>query len=126
MLHDSLVTATECIMWQRGYRWLFRFLRGGIHGVRSTTNHAVPRIDGSTPEAFQASWDRLHHSLTGQQQSQLDLRCFHRVGKYGSLTAVRRLSLPRASDPKRFAPIDGLSFQEIIDLANRQPYKISR
>ena len=37
------------------------------------TASAPLRIDGSSPAAFQASWDRMHRSLTRQQQAQLDV-----------------------------------------------------
>jgi hypothetical protein len=49
------------------------------------------------------------------------------LGKYGSLTAVPPSLLATGIGPQTIrAEIDGLSFQEIIDLANRQPIKISR
>jgi hypothetical protein len=116
-------------MWQRCYRSVVLILAvAAFTACAHTTNHAVLRIDGSTPEAFQASWDRLHHSLTGQQQSQLDLAMLPiALGKYGSLTAVPPSLLATGIGPQTIrAEIDGLSFQEIIDLANRQPIKISR
>jgi hypothetical protein len=116
-------------MWQRCYRSVVLILAvAAFTACAHTTNHAVLRIDGSTPEAFQTSWDRLHHSLTGQQQSQLDLAMLPiALGKYGSLTAVPPSLLATGIGPQTIrAEIDGLSFQEIIDLANRQPIKISR
>ncbi len=45
----------------------------------------------------------------------------------GSLTAVPPSLLATGIGPQTIrTEIDGLSFQEIIDLANRQPIKISR
>ena len=116
-------------MWQRRYRSAVLILAVvGFTACAHTTSHAVIRIDGSTPESFQASWDRLHHSLTGQQQSQLDLAMLPiALGKYGSVTAVPPSLLTAGIGPQTIrTEIDGLSFQEIIDLANRQPIKIRR
>ena len=116
-------------MWQRGYRSVVLILAAAAFtACAHTTNHAVLRIDGSTPEAFQASWDRLHHSLTGQQQSQLDLAMLPiALGKYGSLREVPPSLLTTGIGPQTIrAEIDGLSFQEIIDLADRQPIKVRR
>jgi hypothetical protein len=115
-------------MWQRGYRSAVLILAVAIFtSCAHTTSHPVLRIDGSTPESFQASWDRLRHSLTPRQQSQLDLAMLPiALGKYKSLTEVPPSLLTTGIGPQTIrAEIDGLSFQEIINLANRQPIKIS-
>ncbi len=115
-------------MWQRRYRSSVLILAVAVFtACAHTTSHAVIRIDGSTPQSFQASWDRLHHSLSLQQQSQLDLAMLPiALGKYKSLTEVPPSLLTTGIGPQSIREeIDGLSFQEIIDLANRQPIKLS-
>ena len=115
-------------MWQRRYRsMVFILAVVAFTACAHTTSHAVIRIDGSTPQSFQASWDRLHHSLSRQQQSQLDLAMLPiALGKYKSVTEVPPSLLTTGIGPQTIrAQIDGLSFQEIIDLANRQPIKLS-
>jgi hypothetical protein len=83
------------------------------------------RIDGSTPEAFQSSWDRLHKSLTPQQQSQLDVAILPiALGKYKSLSDAPS-SLMAGIGPQNIrTEIDGMSFAEILDLARKQPIKV--
>jgi hypothetical protein len=115
-------------MWQRCYRLTVLILAVAVFtACAHTTSHAVIRIDGSIPESFQASWARLHHSLSRQQQSQLDLAILPiALGKYKSLTEVPPSLLSKGIGPQSIrVEIDGLSFQEIIDLANRQPIKLS-
>jgi hypothetical protein len=83
------------------------------------------RIDGSTPEAFHTSWDRLHRSLTPQQQSQLDVAILPiALGKYKSLLDVPP-SISAGVGPQNIrTEIDGMTFAEILDLARKQPIKI--
>ena len=115
-------------MWQRRYRSSVLILAVAVFtACAHTTSHAVIRIDGSTPQSFQASWDHLYDSLSRQQQSQLDLAMLPiALGKYKSLTEVPPSLLTTGIGPQTIrAEIDGLSFQEIIDLASRQPIKLS-
>jgi len=115
-------------MWQSAYRSAVVIVAAAMFtACAHTPDDVVLRIDGSTPQSFQASWDRLHNSLTRQQQSQLDLALLPiALGKYGSLTEVPPSLLTTGIGPQTIrAEINGLSFQEIIDLANRQPIKVS-
>jgi hypothetical protein len=115
-------------MWQSAYRSAVLIFAVAIFiACAHTPEIAIIRIDGSTPEAFQASWDRLHSSLTRQQQSQLDLAILPiALGKYKSLTEVPPTLLATGIGPQTIrAEIDGLSFPQIIELANRQPIKMS-
>jgi hypothetical protein len=91
-----------------------------------TSTSAALRIDGSTPEAFQSSWDGLHKSLSRQQQSQLDLAILPiALGQYKSFLEVPPSVLSAGFGPQSIRKqIDGMSFAEILDLARRQPVKI--
>jgi hypothetical protein len=83
------------------------------------------RIDSSTSETFQSSWDRLRWSLTRQQQSQLDLAIVPiALGKYKSFSDVPT-SLLAGIGPQNIRPdVDGMSFTEILDLAKKQPITV--
>jgi len=85
-------------------------LLGLLAGCASTPQPL--RIDGSTPEAFQASWSRLNSSLSAQQQAQLN-------------TAILLLGATKLHDsdfkgPPGFGPetlradLNGKTFEEII------------
>ena len=115
-------------MWQCAHRSAVLIFAVTIFtACAHTPETAIFRIDGSTPEAFQTSWDRLHSSLTRQQQSQLDLAILPiALGKYKSFTEVPPALLTTGIGPQTIrAEIDGLSFSQIIELANRQPVKMS-
>jgi hypothetical protein len=87
---------------------------------------AVLRIDGSTPEAFQKSWDRMHASLMPGQQAQLEMALLPiALGKYKRFTDVPASLLNGIGPETIRTDIDGLSYQEILDLAKRQPIKVS-
>jgi hypothetical protein len=92
--------------------------------------HAPPtvlRIDGSSPEAFQASWDRMYRSLRPPERSRLDVAILPiALGKYHSLLDVPPSLLHTGIGPQTIrAEIDGLSYPEIITLAQKQPIKVS-
>ena len=83
------------------------------------------RIDSSTPETFQSSWDRLRGNLTQLQQSQLDLAIVPiALGKYKSFLDVPPSLLAGIGPQNIRSDVDGMSFAEILDLANRQPIKV--
>ena len=87
--------------------------------------HAPPqdtlRIDGSTPEKFQASWDQLNRSLTPHQQDTLSLAILPiALGKYKSATEIPS-SLKGLGPQDIRTQVDGMTYDEIIALANRQP-----
>jgi hypothetical protein len=74
------------------------------------------RMDGSSPQACQASWKRLEASLNGQQRQQLDLALLligatkqHRLG---TLTTSPGISPETVREE-----IDGKDFAEIVALA---------
>jgi len=86
-------------------------LLGLLAGCASTPQQPL-RVDGSTPEAFQASWSRLNASLSAQQQAQLN-------------TAILLLGATKLHDsgykgPSSFGPetlradLNGKTFEEII------------
>jgi hypothetical protein len=113
-------------MANRKYLALFSCVASVILVACAHTSASTPlRIDGSTPEAFQSSWDRLHKSLTSQQQSQLDVAILPiALGKYNSLSDVPS-SLMAGIGPQNIrTEIDGMSFVEILDLARKQPIKV--
>ena len=79
------------------------------------------RIDGSTPERFQASWDQLNRSLTPQQQTQLSLAILPiALGKYKSATDIPG-SLQGLGPQDIRTQVNGLTYDEIIALAQKQP-----
>jgi hypothetical protein len=83
------------------------------------------RIDSSTSETFQSSWDRLRGSLTQQQQSQLDLAILPiALGKYKSFVDVPPSLLAGIGPQNIRSDVDGMSFTEILDLAKKQPIKV--
>jgi hypothetical protein len=92
-----------------------------VHTAESTPL----RIDGSTPEAFQSSWNRLHRSLTPPQQSQLDVAILPiALGKYKSLVDVPPAVMAGIGPQNIRTDIDGMTFAEILDLARKQPIKV--
>jgi hypothetical protein len=96
-----------------------------IHACAQTPVSPPLRIDSSTQETFQSSWARLRASLTPQQQSQLDLAILPiTLGKYRSVTDVPPSLLTGAGPQNIRAEIDGLTFREILALANKQPVKV--
>jgi hypothetical protein len=112
--------------WYRPYPALLLCIASVIPIACVHTSDSTPlRIDGSTPEAFRSSWDRLHKSLTAQQQSQLDVAILPiALGKYRSLLDVPP-SLMAGIGPQNIrTEIDGMSFAEILDLARKQPIKV--
>ena len=87
---------------------------------------AVIRIDGSSPEAFQASWDRMHRSLTRQQQAQLDVAVLPiALGPYKSFTEVPPSLLAGVGPDNIRTQVDGMTFEEILALARSEPVKVS-
>lgn len=85
---------------------------------------AVIRIDGSSPEAFQASWDRMHRSLTRQQQAQLDVAVLPiALGPYKSFTDVPPSLLAGVGPGNIRSQVDGMTFEEILALARSEPVK---
>jgi len=83
------------------------------------------RIDGSTPQRFQASWDRMSTSLSPRQQSELSVAILLiALGKYQSLADLPP-SIKSGIGPQSVRKqIDGMSFEEILALANRQSVKV--
>jgi hypothetical protein len=53
-------------------RFLVPSLALVLLGACATVPHQPPRVDGSTPEAFRASWSRLVASLSSNEQAQLN------------------------------------------------------
>jgi hypothetical protein len=91
--------------------------------------HAPPsaplRIDGSSPAALQASWDRMHRSLTREQQAQLDVAVLPiAFGPYKSFTNVPPALLAGVGPKDIRSQIDGMTFEEILALARSEPVKV--
>ena len=113
-------------MANRQYLALFSCIATVILIACAHDSHSAPlRIDGSTPETFRSSWDRMHKSLTPQQQSQLDVAILPiALGKYKSLLDVPPSLMAGIGSQNIRAEIDGMSFAEILDLARKQPIKV--
>ena len=82
------------------------------------------RIDGSSPQACDASWKKMEASLNGQQRQQLDFALLligstkqHRLG---TLTTS-----PGISPETIRQEIDGKDFTEIVALAKATGAKIT-
>jgi hypothetical protein len=91
--------------------------------------HAPPagplRIDGSTPAAFQTSWDRMHRSLTPSQQGQLDVAVLQiAMGQYKSFNDIPP-SFAGVGPQDIRAQVDGMTFEQIAALAKSEPVKVS-
>jgi hypothetical protein len=84
------------------------------------------RIDSSTPEAFHASWKRLNSSLTSHERSELSLAILPiALGKYKSLVDAPPSLFTTGIGPDTIREqIDGMSFAEIVDLAQKQSARL--
>lgn len=82
------------------------------------------RIDGSSPEACEASWKRLESSLNSQQRQQLDLALLligsTKQHKFGTLTTGGGISPETVR-----AEIDGKDFAEIVALGKATGTRIT-
>jgi hypothetical protein len=89
--------------------------------------HTAPlRIDGSSTEAFRVSWQRMHHSLTREQQTQLDVAVLPiALGPYKSFTAVPPSLLAGVGPDNIRTQVDGMTFEQILALARSEPVKVS-
>lgn len=98
-----------------------------LAGCAHTAPAPVMRIDGASPETFQASWDRLYRSLELSERFQLEAAILPiALGHYHSVVDVPPSVLAAGFGPQDIrAQIDGLSYREIIALAQRQPVKVS-
>jgi hypothetical protein len=99
-------------------KWLrvFSIISITILAGCATTPAAPLRIDGSTPEACQASWAKLEASLNAQQRQQLDLALLligstkqHRLGTIATSPGISPETIRQE--------IDGKDFQGILALA---------
>lgn len=94
--------------------------------AHTSASAAPTRIDGSTPESFNSSWNRLYNSLTPQQKSQLSVAILPiALGKYKSFMDVPSSTLAGIGPQDIRTQIDGMTFEEILALAQRQPIKVS-
>ena len=92
-------------------------------GCASTPSGPL-RIDGSSPEACQASWKKLESSLNGQERQQLELALLligatkqHRLGTV--------TTSPGISPETIREEIDGKDFEEIVALAKATGSRIT-
>jgi len=83
----------------------------------ATTRTAAVRIDGSSPEAFDASWKALQARLTPYQQAELNTA----IVQIGATKIVHAaMKEPNKEPPTSFGPqtlrsdLDGKTFDEII------------
>jgi hypothetical protein len=90
----------------------------------ATIPAAPIRIDGSSPEACQASWNKLEASLNAQDRQQLDFALLligaTRQHQLGTITTSPGISAASIREE-----IDGKDFQEIIALAKATGAKIT-
>ena len=104
--------------------WLSQFVALSIIACTHTPPQEPLRIDGSTPEKFQASWDQLNRSLTPHQQNNLSVAILPiALGKYKSATDIPS-SLKGLGPQDIRTQVNGMTYDEIIDLAERQPVKV--
>lgn len=90
-----------------------------------TPSSPTLRIDGSTPQRFQASWDRMSASLSSRQQSELSVAILLiALGKHQSLANLPPSTKSGIGPQTVRKRISGMSFKEILALANRQSVKI--
>jgi hypothetical protein len=84
------------------------------------------RIDGSTPAKLQASWDRLYRSLPASGQTRLELAILPiALSQYNSFKDLPP-SLAAGFGPQTIrVQIRGLTYREIISLADASPFKIT-
>jgi len=83
------------------------------------------RIDGSAPTAFHASWERMHRSLTREQQAQLDVAVLPiALGSYKSFTDVPPSLLAGVGPDNIRTQVDGMTFEEILALARSEPVRV--
>jgi hypothetical protein len=85
---------------------------------------ALPlRIDGSTPESFDATWKRMYDHLRPEEQTQLSAAVLPiALGQYKSF-ADMPLSKGATIKPQDIRTlINGMTFQEILTLARKQPF----
>jgi len=118
----------ECIMTTRKFRSILpSFAVVALVACVHAPPPTVLRIDGSSPEAFQASWDRMYQSLRPSERSRLDVAILPiALGKYHSFLDVPPSLLHPGIGPQTIrAEINGLSYPEIITLAQKQPIKVS-
>ncbi len=100
-------------------------IAGMLLACAHTPASSTSRIDGSTPQRFQASWDRMYASLSPRKQSELSVAILLiALGKYQSLMDLPP-SVKSGIGPQTVRKqIDGMNFEEILALANRQSMKI--
>lgn len=110
-----------------------RFIHGALAAIGAlcfcacahSPESATLRIDGSALESFNASWDRLYHSLSPEQQSQLSASIFPialRNEKSSLDISPEQLKAIRPQDIR--TQIDGMDYEEIIALAQAQSVKV--
>ena len=111
-----------------------RILRSLLIGVLalsvSSCAHvpAAPlRIDGSTPESFDMSWKRMYDRLSPEQQTQLNVAILPiALGRYKSFAEMPPSARASIKPADVRAQIDGMTFQEILALAQKQSFKVTR
>jgi hypothetical protein len=81
------------------------------------------RIDGSTPESFDATWKRMYDHLRPEEQTQLSAAALPiALGQFKSF-ADMLLSKGTTIRPQDIRTlIAGMTFQEILTLARKQPF----
>jgi hypothetical protein len=75
------------------------------------------RIDGSSPQACEASWKKMESSLNGQQRQQLGLALLL-IGSTKQFRLGTVTTSPGISPETIRGEIDGKDYQEIIALAH--------
>jgi hypothetical protein len=86
---------------------------------------ALMRIDGSTPEAFQASWDRMVQSLSPQGQAALSVAMLTiALGQYKSANAVPESVAANIGPQTIRTQVAGMTFEQILELARQQPVTV--
>jgi hypothetical protein len=95
---------------------IFSFVFVTVFAGCASTPSGPVRIDGSSPQACEASWKRLESSLNGQQRQQLDIALLligsTKQHRDGTLTTS-----PGISPETIREEIDGKDFEEIVALA---------
>lgn len=100
------------------------FLLGAVLAACAAAPSGLVRIDGSNPEACQASWKKLESSLNSQQRQQLELALLL-IGSTKQVRLGTVTTSPGISPESIREEIDGKDYPEIIALAKATGTRIT-
>jgi hypothetical protein len=81
------------------------------------------RIDGSTPESFDATWKRMYDNVRPEEQSQLSAAVIPiALGQHKSFADMPNSKGMTIGPQDIRTLVNGMTFQEILTLARKQPF----